>query len=155
MAGQIEFEIGAHAYKGGGMTPLVQFHITRRLAPFMGAMAKVRGTNQVRDTGNDEDGKQEPQPLMAEAIQPIMDAVASMRDEDAEYVLFSCLATVKRKQNDSWAALTTSNKQLMFQDVDMSTMLQIAVKVLISDLGPFFGGLFAQAQAAAPATGHE
>ncbi|MDE1905298.1 MAG: hypothetical protein KGH75_02450 [Rhodospirillales bacterium] len=132
MAAPIDFELGGQSYRAGGMSPLVQFHVVRRLAPFMGAMAQLKGSG----------------------VQPIMEAVAGMADADCEYVLFACLGTAKRRQGDAWAPVLAGEHQIMFADIDLGLMLQLAARVIQSDLASFFGALFAQDQGAAAETGH-
>lgn len=120
----MEFEINGQAYLAGKMNTFKQFHVSRRLVPAFGvAAAAISGEVKFEDL-----------------VQPIMQAIASMTDADCDFILDACLGVVKRRQHgDSWAPIYAGSSQsLMFDDIDMPTMLQIAGKVIQDNLSGFF-----------------
>lgn len=107
-------------YQTGKLNAMKQFHVARRLAPVLGAMAGMVASDPVK------------------AFAPFAEAIAGMSDEDADYVLFACLDVTRRKQTTGWAPIR-SGAGLMFDDIDLPVMVQIAAAVLQENLGGFFG----------------
>jgi hypothetical protein len=121
----MDFEIGGNEYRSGKMDTFKQFHVSRRLVPAFGSFIGAVGEK----------------PDFAELMQPVMHAIASMTDADCDFILDACLSVVKRRQKDAWAPIYAgANQALMFDDIDMSVMLQIASKVIQDNLAGFFPG---------------
>lgn len=121
----MEFEIGGNTYRSGKMDTFKQFHVSRRLVPVLGTLAGA-ATGEVS---------------FDELVQPLMHGIASMTDADCDFILEACLKVVQRQQGTAWAPVFASNSQaLMFDDIDMATMLQIAGKVIEDNLSGFFPG---------------
>lgn len=141
-----EFQINGQTYKAGKLDAFKQFHIVRRLAPLLAGMSDVlRGGPTAAMARLKED------PLGAAL--PIIECLGKMPDDEANYVITSCLSVVQRQQAQiGWANLTSSQGDLMFEDIGMPEMLQITWKVLESNVMGFSGaiqGLLSQGQAAA------
>jgi hypothetical protein len=120
----MEFEIKGQQYRSGKLDAFKQFHVSRRLAPVLSGMASLA---------------ESPQTDFTELLQPVAEAIAHMPDSDCDYILQTCLSVVQRQQGNAWANVYAPNtKALMFDDVDLSTMLQIAVKVIQDNLAGFF-----------------
>jgi hypothetical protein len=52
------------------------------------------------------------------------------------------LGIVQRKQGSAWAPVWSSQGAcLMFDDVDLATILPLVVRVITDNLGPFISGL--------------
>ena len=63
-----------------------------------------------------------------------------MKDEDAEYVLDTCMQAVQRKQEHGWANIWSASQRVpMFQDIDLAVMPLL--RVITENLGPFIQGL--------------
>lgn len=119
-----EFEIGGQNYRIGKLTPFQQFHVVRRLAPVLSGMAMVKEEGDV---------------TFSQLLVPIANAIAKMSDEDCDFILFTCLGVVQRQQQTAWAGVyRTGTQVLMFDDIDLTSMMQIAVKVIQENLGSFF-----------------
>ncbi|HET6804876.1 MAG TPA: hypothetical protein VFH59_05465 [Frateuria sp.] len=119
-----EFEINGQQYRAAKLDAFKQFHVSRRLAPVLSGLA-----------GTVEDGAAD----FSAFLQPIAEAVARMSDADCDFILDACLASVQRQQGTSWSFIYAGAKQaLMFDDIDMAVMLQIAAKVIQENLGGFF-----------------
>jgi hypothetical protein len=138
----MEITINGHNYRVGKLDALKQFHITRRLAP---ALASVGlGIAQLQQAGAK---------VMGEGIEaflpvlgPVSEIVASMSDEDANYILFTCLGVVTREQDGGRFAKVSADRQLMFEDIDMVLMLRLTVEVVRFNLQGFFSGLAVETQ---------
>lgn len=112
----MEIEIKGKEYKAGRIDARKQFHIVRRLAPVMGGVSK----------GGDP-------------IDAIAGAISSLSDADADYVVFGLLACVKRKQDNGlgWAPVCRDTS-LMFDDIGMADMIQLAVLAFKENMSDFF-----------------
>ncbi|HDR9132633.1 TPA: hypothetical protein QDA91_003771 [Burkholderia vietnamiensis] len=88
---------------------------------------------------------------IAPVLQPFADALAGLKDEDAEYVFGTCLSVVERWQSTSWAKVwNIAHKTSMFDDIGIDVMLPLVVRVVVANLGPFISGLLTS-QASSPA----
>ncbi|KVM87647.1 hypothetical protein WT06_22130 [Burkholderia anthina] len=88
---------------------------------------------------------------IAPVLQPFADALAGLKDEDAEYVLGTCLSVVERWQGAGWAKVwNIAHKTSMFDDIGIDVMLPLVVRVVVANLGPFISGLLTS-QASSPA----
>ncbi len=123
----MEIEISGNSYSIGKMSAMQQFHIARRLAPAIWALSSVAGKDRPEDDST-----------AINALQPVAEMLSKMSDEDSEYIVKSCLAVVQRKQQNGWAKVQSSNGGLMFDDINMQTMLQITFAVVKDNLGNFF-----------------
>jgi len=132
----MEIEVRGQLYKAGRIDAMKQFHVVRRLAPILSAMADIGGLQAAFSGGQPQAAD------MAVMLVPLANAVSSMPDADVEYVLGICLDVVERKQpGGGWAKVRASNGALMFEDIDMAAMLMIAGGVLGHNLSGFFAGL--------------
>lgn len=117
-------EVGGHKYRIGRMDARKQFHVARRLSPLLAGMGGL---------GDKSAG-------FAAALAPLTEALSSMSDEDVDYVLDACLGVCHRLQQDGRPAPVMTRSGLMFDDIDMAQMIQLAVKVIKENLGGFFPG---------------
>lgn len=117
-------EVGGQKYRIGRIDARKQFHVARRLAPLLAGMS----------AGGQGEG-------FAAFIGPLTDALSGMSDEDVDYVLDVCLGVCQRIQSNGQGALVIARGgSLMFEDMDMGQMIQLAVKVIQQNLGGFFPG---------------
>jgi hypothetical protein len=128
----IEKEINGQTYTVGKLDPFAQLHVARRLAPVLasmgvGALALARGNKLEAEA-------------MLDMLGPVSEIVAKMPEEDVNYILQACLMVCKRHQADKKASVMV-NGQLMFQDMEMPTLMQLAVAVVKESLGGFFSML--------------
>ncbi|MCA7959508.1 hypothetical protein LGM14_18580 [Burkholderia multivorans] len=88
---------------------------------------------------------------IAPVLQPFADALAGLKDEDAEYVFGTCLSVVERWQGAGWAKVwNITHKTSMFDDIGIDVMLPLVVRVVVANLGSFISGLLTS-QASSPA----
>jgi hypothetical protein len=117
-------EVGGQKYRIGRIDARKQFHVARRLAPLLAGMSGVPD----KSAG------------FAAFLGPLTDALSSMSDEDVDYVLDVCLGVCQRIQPNGHPAPVMVRGGLMFEDIDMGQMIQLAVKVIQENLGGFFPG---------------
>ncbi|MCA8249262.1 hypothetical protein LGN13_10690 [Burkholderia multivorans] len=87
---------------------------------------------------------------IAPVLQPFADALAGLKDEDAEYVFGTCLSVVERWQGAGWAKVwSVAHKTSMFDDIGIDVMLPLVVRVVVANLGSFISGLLTS-QASSP-----
>jgi len=123
-----EFTVGDHDYRASKMDALTQFHVLRRLSPVIGALKDLAGGDVAQKL---------------DALGPIAEVVSRIPDDDVEYVLGHCLATVQRKKDGDtgWAPIwNAAAKRAMFEDIDMVAMLSISGHVVMNAIGPFSFG---------------
>lgn len=133
-----EFEAKGRTYRVGRMDAKRQFHVLRRMGPIMpGLMALVGTEPGVEKT----DGKGLDAEAGAQAALGVLaTSLAEIPDADMDYILDNCLAVAERKQAAGGWARVAIDGALMFEDIDMPVMLQIAWQALQHNLSGFFGG---------------
>jgi hypothetical protein len=136
----VEFSIGDTLYRTKTkLNARQQFHVARRLAPLISQLATF-GPMIAQALSGDAS------PEATEAlIMPLTRALSGMSDQDCDYVLDACLAVVQRGQggNGAGPALfadiwSPRAGKLMFEDIQLPEMLQIAAEVLRENLTGFF-----------------
>lgn len=130
----IEFELGGIEYRSGKLDTFKQLHVSRKIGPLVPKLLPAFASIAAKKDGKNDIA------LIAGALQPVADVMADMSEADVEYIFSNCLAVVQRKQGKDWAQVWR-NGALMFDDIDLSTMTQITMKVVWDNLGPFIRGL--------------
>jgi len=141
----MEITLNGVRYSSVRLDAFKQFHIARRLAPVvlslgMGAslMMKFKEANASAMPKSKDAEAQDDLAAMAVAGKPIADVLAAMSDTDSEYVLKLCLGAVSREQaGTGFAPILNSAGSLLFSDLDLVTMLQLAHAVVMENLGNF------------------
>ena len=135
----MEFTIGTTVYRAGKLDAFRQLHIVRRLAPCAGKLAALAGGGvklkyDANGKATDFDGD------IAQALAPLSDAIAALKDEDVEYILNACLEATERKQaGGRWVPLRAGGTT-MFDDLSLPVMIQIAYHTIKENLTDFFAG---------------
>ncbi|KVN17917.1 MULTISPECIES: phage tail assembly chaperone [unclassified Burkholderia] len=152
-----EIELNGARYAIGKLSAMQQFHVSRRIAPIIPPMIPVLlqfYEEMDKTEGVSADEKQGVLALVnsiAPVLQPFADALANLKDEDAEYVFGTCLSVVERWQGPGWAKVwNTAHKTSMFDDIGIDVMLPLVVRAVVANLGPFIAGLLTS-QASSPA----
>lgn len=163
-----DIQIGAHTYRLAPLTPRVQLHVSRRIAPVLasaggilsglfnnGALAGLLPSRQGSAQGDAQAGQEgassdAPTPgpnlspealgVFASLLTPVLTVIGQMEDADVDYILDRCLACAIRQNEGGtgWSPLMR-NGDLMFQDITGPQMIEIAARVLIGEAGS--GGL--------------
>ncbi len=125
----MDFEINGVSYRSDRMDAFRQFHVARKLAPVVSEVVPFLARGVSLDSGLSD-------------LEPVMKAIAAMPEDDCNYVLQSCLSVVRRQQGQGYAPVWNDGAQrMMFADVDLPVMLQIAARVLQDNLSSFTGAL--------------
>jgi hypothetical protein len=157
-----EIELNGHRYQVGRLSAMQQFHVSRRIAPIIPPMVPVvmmfyagleQGKNESASETPNEAAPRRALKLVesiAPVLQPFADALASLKDDDAEYVFGTCLSVVERQHQNGWAKVwSAAHKTSMFDDLGLETTLPLVVRVIATNLGNFIGGLLTS-QASSP-----
>lgn len=134
----IEFEVGGKKYQAGRLSVFDQMAVAKRLMPAIKNLVTPEFINATRSKLESENGGEAK--IGVSAIVPaIADAIYSLKDEDAERIVRTSLKVVSRQNSGgAFSPLLASSGDLLFDDVSLPNMLQIAWKVIESHLGDFF-----------------
>jgi len=133
-----DFKIGAREFKLMKIDPFKQFHIVRRLGPIMGDIFPL--AQKLMKLQKENMTETETFEAIAMLAQPIMSGLAKLSDEDATFVLLGLCSAVEMKQmpTGNWAKLVHDKAGLMFQDLELPELLQIAGRAFQFNLAGFF-----------------
>lgn len=135
-----EFELNGNTYRLGKLSAMEQFHVSRRIAPIIPTLIPIFVRLSKGGLSSDLSG-------MGEALGAFADGISGMSDEHSEFVLSTCLAIVRRKNGDTWVPVwSKAHKACMFEDIDLSTMVNLTVRVIRESLEPFIRGLLISQQ---------
>ena len=154
MPATLDYEIAGERYQSSKLNAFTQLHVLRKLGP---VLAKIGPAFMMIATQprlvmnadgsvatNDDGSPRTVEPNILDdigAIGPALEALSEMSEADCEYVLQRCLAVTRRFQLGAWAPVFNEQaKRLMFEDMDLPTMLQIARQVLGDSLAGFSRG---------------
>jgi hypothetical protein len=147
-----ELEVDGIKYRTGGkLSAFEQFHVFRKLTPVISGLIESFSTHKTAREKAGPNGEAEAiDKEFWSAVGPVAKAISEMSKEDSEYVLQTCLKAVQRfAPPNSWVNLTTPQGHMMFEDVDLGSMLQLTYAVLEDNLGNFFRSGLANSSAAA------
>ncbi len=126
-----EVTIGDSVYQIGKLPAMTQFHVVRRIGPVLATMGvSITEMATKGKSLNDEVD-------MLSIMGTVSEVVAKMSNDDVEYVIYACLAVVRRQQGERYMNVMTG-KNFQFQDIDMTVMMRLTVEVLKENLGGFF-----------------
>lgn len=118
----LTFTLNGNDYQCAPINAREQFHVIRRLSP---AIAELAGALE----------KDAP---LETTLKSLGRALASLSDDDADYCLFGLLKGVERKQQGTGWVKITVDKTVMFPDLTMVDLLQIAGRSFKVNFGSFF-----------------
>jgi hypothetical protein len=158
-----EIEIGGIRYRVNKMNVFDQAHVARKVAPVVFSMGRgystaiaklpqsINGngsTDEFDDAAPDQIEEAQQNEVLFESLAPIADVLAKMSDEDVNYVLKKCLNVCLRHNGSNWTPLMRGDN-LMFEDLDLATLMQLTMEVVQDNLGPSLRGLLGQPSGAA------
>jgi hypothetical protein len=131
-----ETKLKGQSYRLGRLNAFQQLHVSRKIGPLIPKLVPAFVALSSDKDAFADMGK------LSEIAAPFAEAFAEMPDEVVEYVVGTCLGIVQRKQGSAWAPVWSSQGAcLMFDDVDLTTILPLVVRVITDNLGPFISGL--------------
>lgn len=152
-----EVDVGGQKYRIGTLNARQQYHVARKLSPFVAAFIEV--ASKAPPPVPEGEGEAKPdnvipfafkmgQPIpmtasgyaqLAGMIEPIGKALADMSMEDSDFVINTCLSAVTRWQGAGWAnVIEVRTGQLMFADMQMPTMIHLVWEVIQENILSFF-----------------
>ena len=139
--------IGGHDYTIGRLNALDQLHVSRKIAPIipnimpiLTEVAKGDLEKVIESIEADENAELAGLEPLAKALEPFMEAIAKIPEEDVNYVIYKCLSVVKRN-----GSVVCRGESIMFDDLDMNHLLPLTVAVIRTNLGNFIQGLLTKA----------
>lgn len=136
----MEIELNGQTYRIGKLNAMTQFHVSRRIAPLIPTLVPVFVQLSKEGLAGDL-GR------FGEALGPFAEGISEMDDAASEYVLSNCLSVVHRQNGQGWAPIwSKAHNACMFEDIDLSVMLNLAVRVIQDSLAPFIKGLLTSQQ---------
>lgn len=137
----MEFTINGVGYRAAKLSVFDQLKVSRKVLPLLAKVVSdvslLKNALQEKRADNDAIFK------TVETVLPkIADVLAEMPDESVNAILHPCLKVVSRQApvGNSWVPIF-SDGELMFDDIDLFTMLGIAARVIGDNLGNFFNAL--------------
>lgn len=147
----MEFTINGVEYRAAKLTVFDQLKVSRKVLPLIAKI--VSDVALLKNTLKDKQPDSEAIFKTIETVLPkIADVLAEMPDESVDAILHPCLKVVSRKApvGNAWVPVF-SDGQLMFDDIDLFTMLGIAARVIGDNLGNFLHALPTKETATQPA----
>lgn len=135
----MECSIKGHDYRVAKLSVFDQLKVTRKLLPVLAGMMADFGSIRalLPADGKIDSAKFDALKPVFETLLPrIADVLSSLSEEDINAIIHPCLSVVSRKHMDGWTPVFNSG-QLMFDDIDLLTMLQLVARVVADSLGNF------------------
>jgi hypothetical protein len=131
-----EIELGGNKYRIGRMNAKKQWNIARRLMPVLAEL--IKAAKEIPEgTTPEQQSPENAEKFLEKISEPLADSFSRITDENSDYIIDTCLAVCERAQGPAWAPLMRGGN-LMFQDLDMTTMLGLTFAVIRENLGDFF-----------------
>lgn len=123
-------EVAGQTYQVNEMPAMKQAHVVRRLLPLADILMDIVGNLRERPAGSvDAAGT-------FKAFAPLLKAIGTLSDADAEFIFQACLAATSRQQGAGWAATwPVGQTRPMFQDIGALEMYEITGRVLFDLFG--------------------
>jgi hypothetical protein len=151
----MDVQIGERTFNVGKLDVMRQFHVARRLAPAVWALARSAGEvltsalpegvamnfeNVVKGLKGLEDGAL--MGALVAAAGPLVDVFAHMSNDDSQYIINECLSVCSVKVGDTgWQVLYVEGSGLMFHDLTLPELMQVVFAAIRHNLGNFIPAL--------------
>lgn len=145
----MEVKIGEHTYRSGRIDARKQFHVARKIGPAYFAMVRARAAaatempKAVADAGGvppelSEADVAKVSGLMTGMVASVSEALSQMSEEDADFVINTCLAVCERQAGNGWQKVMAGSGALMFEDIDVRVLIRLSIEVIKENLASFF-----------------
>ncbi|EAM8935274.1 hypothetical protein B9929_10245 [Salmonella enterica] len=135
----MECSVKGHDYRVAKLSVFDQLKVTRKLLPVLaGMMSDFGGIRSLLPADGKIDGAKFDalKPVFETLLPRIADELSSLTEDDTNAIIHPCLAVVSRKHMGGWTPVFNSG-QLVFDDIDLLTMLQLVARVVADSLGNF------------------
>lgn len=138
----MEFEIKGIKYRAAKLNVFDQFKVSRKLLPVLaGVMVDFGSVRSMLPAGGMENANFDAlAPVLEKVLPRIASEMSALSDEDTNAIIHPCLAVVVRQNGKTWAPVF-NNGALMFDDIDLFSMLQMVARVVADSLGNFLPAL--------------
>lgn len=126
-------DINGITYSIGKLDAFQQLHVARKLAPFLAHLFPMLAKLAPQAEGSADLGDV----LMELAAGPLADIFCRMAKEDVDFVVNTCLSVCQRKQDTGYKKIF-ANGSLMFNDIQLDTLVSLTLAVVQENLGRFF-----------------
>jgi hypothetical protein len=138
-----EFEQDGIWYRVKPLNVMEQWHLNRKLSPLIPPLIPVFLKVARLENGvmGDPEG-------VAALMGPFAAGIAGMNDEDAEYIINTCMSAIQRKVADIWTPVWAPGSRIsQYQELnELSNVMPLVIKVITAVLGPFMAGLLTKAK---------
>ena len=139
----MEFQINGQSYRVARLSVFDQLKVSRKLLPVLaGLFADIGAIRKLLpvDGGAGVTDIDAIAPALEKVLPRIASALSGLSDEDTDAITHPCLAVVSRQQGKAWTPVF-SGGVLMFDDIDLFTMLGLVARVVADSLGNFLHAL--------------
>ena len=126
----MEFEIKGIKYRTAKLDVFQQLKVSRKLLPVLAGLVSEFSTLKAQAVAGNSGA------VLENILPKIADTLAALPDEDVNAVIHPCLGVVSRQHLKSWTPVFNQGA-LMFDDIDLFTMLQLVARVVADSLGNF------------------
>ncbi|EBM0567314.1 hypothetical protein NXJ56_001013 [Salmonella enterica] len=124
----MEFSVNGANYRCSKLSVFDQLKVSRKLLPVLaGLTSELQSLRESAAPGQ----------ALETLLPKIAQSLAGMSDDDCNAILYPCLSVVSRQHQKGWTPVF-SQGQMMFDDINLVSMLQIVSKVVGDSLGNFF-----------------
>ncbi|MEH4267027.1 phage tail assembly chaperone [Klebsiella aerogenes] len=126
-------------YRANKLGVFEQLKVSRKLLPILaGLMADFSSIKAMLPTTTTLDsGNLDKLEAVFNTLLPrIADELSKLTEEDTNAIIHPCLAMVVRENGKQWTPVFRSG-ELMFDDIDLFSMLQLVARVVADSLGNF------------------
>ncbi|HFE8496582.1 MULTISPECIES: phage tail assembly chaperone [Raoultella] len=147
----MEFEIKGVNYRANKLGVFEQLKVSRKLLPILaglvsdfGSIKSLLPAGGVKELFNTEEGGEGDKTVNLDRLEPIFntllpriaDELSKLSEDDTNAIIHPCLAVVGRQNGKTWTPVFRSG-ELMFDDIDLFSMLQLVARVVADSLGNF------------------
>lgn len=152
----MEFQIKGHSYRVAKLSVFDQLKVSRKLLPVLASMLSDLGSIRallppdmfVAGTDDPEQQEREAPRINLDALSPVLEKMlpriagelSALSEEDTNAIIHPCLSVVSRQHMKGWTPVFNSGA-LMFDDIDLFTMLGLVARVVADSLGNFLPAL--------------
>ncbi|WP_337071986.1 phage tail assembly chaperone [Klebsiella aerogenes] len=125
-------------YRANKLGVFEQLKVSRKLLPILaGLMADFSSIKNLLPAGGEAVNLERLEPVFNTLLPRIADELSKLTEDDTNAIIHPCLAMVVRENGKQWTPVFRSG-ELMFDDIDLFSMLQLVARVVADSLGNFF-----------------
>jgi len=127
-------EINGQIYRFGKLDALTQINIVRKLMPVLGAIIPM-----AKEFSGEDKPSEDPYEQFSKIFPELSKALSGISESDFNTCLLKLLACVYRKEKgDLGYAAVSTGEVLVYQDLDLKTLLQLVWTSLLENFRSFF-----------------